>query len=64
MASFGFGEELSVPVEGVAGDEACEEVVGSDGAAGSHEEETECCGEEEVRLAIDPSPGKGLADAC
>lgn len=54
VAAFRLGEVVTVPVEGVAGHEAGEEVVGPDGAAGADEEHAERGREKDVRLSVDP----------
>lgn len=54
MALFRLREVFTVPVERVAGDEAGEKIVGTDGTACANNEESKSGGEEEVRLAVNP----------
>ena len=56
MALLGLFEVFAVPVEGVAGDETGEQVIGAQRSAGSDEEEAECGREEQIALAVNPPP--------
>ena len=52
VTGFGLAEIVAVPVKGATGDEAGEEIVGSDGTAAADEEEAECHGEQNVGLVV------------
>lgn len=56
------GEEVSIPIEGVASDEAGNQIVGANRSTGTEDEETDGDREQQVGLLIDPRPVTLLAN--